>query len=227
MRQVRRPSQLMALLDVLRPFPAAMPTFFSPEEIAAGVHVSNAPLEEYPFSSLELSDYVLPEDSVDQTPAVIENSASPAAPAAAFLPQSFVEAFSAPPALAAGSSSSMSLPPLPRLAEGSRIAFRTKSEVDNLDDGFKWRKYGKKPIKNSPNPRNYYRCSTEGCSVKKRVERDINDQSYVITTYEGVHNHTSPGIVYYTTQDAVSGWFLLSGCQMPGPSGTASSSSNL
>ncbi|XVF89044.1 hypothetical protein PTKIN_Ptkin19aG0099600 [Pterospermum kingtungense] len=70
-----------------------------------------------------------------------------------------------------------------------RYAFKTKSEVEVLDDGYRWRKYGKKMVKNSPNPRNYYRCSVEGCPVKKRVERDKEDPSYVITTYEGIHNH--------------------------------------
>ncbi|KAK9076859.1 hypothetical protein SSX86_005193 [Deinandra increscens subsp. villosa] len=73
-----------------------------------------------------------------------------------------------------------------------KVAFKTKSQVEILDDGFKWRKYGKKMVKNSPNPRNYYRCSAEGCSVKKRVERDVEDARYVITTYEGVHNHQRP-----------------------------------
>ncbi|KAL3497452.1 hypothetical protein ACH5RR_040184 [Cinchona calisaya] len=73
-----------------------------------------------------------------------------------------------------------------------KVAFKTKSEVEILDDGFKWRKYGKKMVKNSPNPRNYYRCSVEGCPVKKRVERDREDQRYVITTYEGIHNHQGP-----------------------------------
>ncbi|KFK26392.1 hypothetical protein AALP_AA8G242700 [Arabis alpina] len=34
-----------------------------------------------------------------------------------------------------------------------RVAFKTRSEIDVLDDGFKWRKYGKKMVKNSPNPR--------------------------------------------------------------------------
>ncbi|KAK8660805.1 hypothetical protein V6N13_051714 [Hibiscus sabdariffa] len=72
---------------------------------------------------------------------------------------------------------------------GGRYAFKTKSEVEVLDDGYRWRKYGKKMVKNSPNPRNYYRCWKEGCSVKKRVERDREDPSYVITTYEGIHNH--------------------------------------
>ncbi|MED6213419.1 WRKY Transcription Factor [Stylosanthes scabra] len=74
----------------------------------------------------------------------------------------------------------------------SRVAFRTKSEIDVMDDGYKWRKYGKKSVKNTPYLRNYYKCSSEGCSVKKRVERDRDDSSYVITTYEGIHNHASP-----------------------------------
>ncbi|CAO2185981.1 unnamed protein product [Urochloa humidicola] len=74
-----------------------------------------------------------------------------------------------------------------------RIGFRTRSEVDVMDDGFKWRKYGKKAVKSSPNPRNYYRCSAEGCGVKKRVERDRDDPRYVVTTYDGVHNHAAPG----------------------------------
>lgn len=35
----------------------------------------------------------------------------------------------------------------------AKVAFKIKSELDVLDDGFKWRKYGKKMVKNSPNPR--------------------------------------------------------------------------
>jgi hypothetical protein len=58
--------------------------------------------------------------------------------------------------------------------------------------------------------RSYYRCSTEGCSVKKRVERDRDDPSYVVTTYEGVHNHMSAGTVSYASQDAASGPFFVS-----------------
>ncbi|CAN8252327.1 unnamed protein product [Cochlearia groenlandica] len=72
-----------------------------------------------------------------------------------------------------------------------RVAFKTRSEVEVLDDGFKWRKYGKKMVKNSPNPRNYYKCSANGCPVKKRIERDRDDPSFVITTYECSHNHSS------------------------------------
>lgn len=35
----------------------------------------------------------------------------------------------------------------------SKVAFRFRSELEVLDDGFKWRKYGKKMVKNNPNPR--------------------------------------------------------------------------
>ncbi|KAI8565970.1 hypothetical protein RHMOL_Rhmol02G0002800 [Rhododendron molle] len=73
-----------------------------------------------------------------------------------------------------------------------RFAFMTKSEVDHLDDGFRWRKYGQKAVKNSPFPRSYYRCTTPACGVKKRVERSSDDPSIVVTTYEGTHTHPCP-----------------------------------
>ncbi|KAG9153915.1 hypothetical protein Leryth_006022 [Lithospermum erythrorhizon] len=73
-----------------------------------------------------------------------------------------------------------------------RFAFITKSEVDNLEDGYRWRKYGQKAVKNSSFPRSYYRCTSQKCPVKKRVERSFQDPSIVITTYEGQHNHLSP-----------------------------------
>ncbi|KAL2934951.1 WRKY transcription factor 23 [Bienertia sinuspersici] len=70
-----------------------------------------------------------------------------------------------------------------------RFAFMTKSEVDHLEDGYRWRKYGQKAVKNSPFPRSYYRCTTASCNVKKRVERSFTDPSIVVTTYEGQHTH--------------------------------------
>ncbi|XP_010544958.1 PREDICTED: probable WRKY transcription factor 23 [Tarenaya hassleriana] len=73
-----------------------------------------------------------------------------------------------------------------------RVAFMTKSEVDHLEDGYRWRKYGQKAVKNSPFPRSYYRCTTATCNVKKRVERSFTDPSIVVTTYEGQHTHPSP-----------------------------------
>lgn len=74
-----------------------------------------------------------------------------------------------------------------------RFAFMTKSEVDHLEDGYRWRKYGQKAVKNSPFPRSYYRCTNSKCSVKKRVERSSEDPTIVITTYEGQHCHHTAG----------------------------------
>ncbi|KAJ0113655.1 hypothetical protein Patl1_00853 [Pistacia atlantica] len=73
-----------------------------------------------------------------------------------------------------------------------RFAFMTKSEVDHLEDGYRWRKYGQKAVKDSPFPRSYYRCTSASCNVKKRVERSFSDPSIVVTTYEGQHTHPSP-----------------------------------
>ncbi|CAO2819119.1 unnamed protein product [Amaranthus hypochondriacus] len=72
-----------------------------------------------------------------------------------------------------------------------RFAFHTKSSEDVLDDGYKWRKYGQKSVKNSTHPRSYYRCTYHTCNVKKQIQRHSRDKSIVITTYEGIHNHPS------------------------------------
>ncbi|XP_072997130.1 probable WRKY transcription factor 48 [Typha latifolia] len=75
-----------------------------------------------------------------------------------------------------------------------RFAFKTRSEVDHLEDGYRWRKYGQKAVKNSPFPRSYYRCTSPACGVKKRVERSPDDPTVVVTTYEGQHTHPSPTV---------------------------------
>ncbi|KAK4577067.1 hypothetical protein RGQ29_027540 [Quercus rubra] len=73
-----------------------------------------------------------------------------------------------------------------------RSVVQTLSEVDIVNDGYRWRKYGQKMVKGNPNPRSYYRCSNSGCPVKKHVERASNDPKVVITTYEGQHDHDMP-----------------------------------
>ncbi|XP_077211257.1 putative WRKY transcription factor 43 [Tasmannia lanceolata] len=70
-----------------------------------------------------------------------------------------------------------------------RCAFQTRSHVDILDDGYRWRKYGQKAVKNNKYPRSYYRCTHQGCSVKKQVQRLSEDEGIVVTTYEGMHTH--------------------------------------
>ncbi|PKI47923.1 probable WRKY transcription factor 4 [Punica granatum] len=74
-----------------------------------------------------------------------------------------------------------------------KIVVQTRSEVDLLDDGYRWRKYGQKVVKGNPHPRSYYKCTFAGCNVRKHVERAAADPKAVITTYEGKHNHGVPG----------------------------------
>ncbi|KAL7606386.1 probable WRKY transcription factor 75 [Lactuca sativa] len=70
-----------------------------------------------------------------------------------------------------------------------KFAFQTRSQVDILDDGYRWRKYGQKAVKNNKFPRSYYRCTQQGCNVKKQVQRLSKDEGVVVTTYEGIHTH--------------------------------------
>ncbi|PIA49162.1 hypothetical protein AQUCO_01300193v1 [Aquilegia coerulea] len=60
-------------------------------------------------------------------------------------------------------------------------------------DMWAWRKYGQKPIKGSPYPRGYYRCSSsKGCLARKQVERSRSDPAMFIITYTAEHNHPVP-----------------------------------
>nr|AVO00696.1 WRKY transcription factor 14-like [Cymbidium sinense] len=81
-------------------------------------------------------------------------------------------------------------------------------------DNWSWRKYGQKPIKDSPYPRAYYRCSSsKGCSAKKQVERCKKDESLVIITYTSNHNH--PGPVLSSLNNAINSShipFVREGC---------------
>ncbi|CAG7906692.1 unnamed protein product [Brassica rapa] len=70
-----------------------------------------------------------------------------------------------------------------------RIEFHTRSDDDVLDDGYRWRKYGQKSVKNNGHPRSYYRCTYHTCNVKKQVQRLAKDPKIIVTTYEGIHNH--------------------------------------
>ncbi|CAL4985007.1 unnamed protein product [Urochloa decumbens] len=104
-----------------------------------------------------------------------------------------------------------------RTVRERRVVVNTMS--DNLalpDDGYQWRKYGQKMVKGKPYPRSYYRCSTAGCPVRKRVQRASDDQHSVVTTYDGEHNHDPPatrGALVQPLQDLAG---LLHGLAVPG-----------
>eukprot|EP00850_Spirogloea_muscicola_P023485 SM000361S13804 [mRNA] locus=s361:58129:60067:+ [translate_table: standard] len=76
------------------------------------------------------------------------------------------------------------------------IVAESLDEKQIPDDGWSWRNYGRKPIKSSPNPRNYFRCSLEDpdqpCLAKKKVEVSKDDKNVFDVTYLGYHNHAAP-----------------------------------
>ncbi|KQJ95696.1 WRKY transcription factor WRKY51 [Brachypodium distachyon] len=81
-----------------------------------------------------------------------------------------------------------------RKSRASRRAVRVPATsaraADIPGDEFSWRKYGQKPIKGSPYPRGYYKCSTvKGCPARKHVERATDDPAMLVVTYEGDHRH--------------------------------------
>ncbi|XVF35671.1 hypothetical protein REPUB_Repub18cG0166300 [Reevesia pubescens] len=83
-------------------------------------------------------------------------------------------------------------PEVPAVAKASQVFVKTDPRDKSLlvKDGFQWRKYGQKVTKDNPSPRAYFRCCmAPGCPVKKKVQRCVEDKSFVTVTYEGQHNH--------------------------------------
>ncbi|XP_047319034.1 probable WRKY transcription factor 15 [Impatiens glandulifera] len=78
-----------------------------------------------------------------------------------------------------------------RVKREIRIPAISSKMSDIPPDDYSWRKYGQKPIKGSPHPRGYYKCSSvRGCPARKHVERASDDSNMLVVTYEGEHNHT-------------------------------------
>ncbi|EOX96984.1 Uncharacterized protein TCM_006103 [Theobroma cacao] len=60
-------------------------------------------------------------------------------------------------------------------------------------DGYNWRKYGQKDIRNARFPRAYYRCEhrhSQGCKATKQVQRENEDPTVARVTYYGRHTCT-------------------------------------
>ncbi|KAF3452718.1 hypothetical protein FNV43_RR03151 [Rhamnella rubrinervis] len=77
-----------------------------------------------------------------------------------------------------------------RVKRTIRVPAISSKIADIPPDEYSWRKYGQKPIKGSPYPRGYYKCSSvRGCPARKHVERAQDDPTMLIVTYEGDHRH--------------------------------------
>ncbi|KAK9677315.1 hypothetical protein RND81_11G135900 [Saponaria officinalis] len=77
----------------------------------------------------------------------------------------------------------------------TRVAIQTETSDSSMTfkDGYQWRKYGQKVTRDNPCPRAYFKCSfAPSCPVKKKVQRSLEDQTVLVATYEGEHNHASP-----------------------------------
>ncbi|KAL8265399.1 hypothetical protein R6Q59_023529 [Mikania micrantha] len=97
-------------------------------------------------------------------------------------------------------------PPKPRVKKSSSVSpgsvlkspkkpkfvIHAASDVGISADGYRWRKYGQKMVKGNPHPRNYYKCTSAGCPVRKHIEMAVDDSSEVILTYKGIHDHEIP-----------------------------------
>ncbi|XP_042002838.1 probable WRKY transcription factor 40 [Salvia splendens] len=87
-------------------------------------------------------------------------------------------------------------------AKISRVCVQTEASDTSLivKDGYQWRKYGQKVTRDNPCPRAYFKCSfAPTCPVKKKVQRSVEDQSILVATYEGEHNHPQPSKVESNT----------------------------
>nr|QNN83752.1 WRKY transcription factor WRKY17 [Myrothamnus flabellifolia] len=88
-----------------------------------------------------------------------------------------------------------------RVKSTIRVPAISSKIADIPPDEYSWRKYGQKPIKGSPYPRGYYKCSSlRGCPARKHVERAPDDPTMLIVTYEGEHRHSK-----LTSQENISG----------------------
>ncbi|CAA0819987.1 Probable WRKY transcription factor 32 [Striga hermonthica] len=82
--------------------------------------------------------------------------------------------------------------PKPGSGRKPKYVVHAAGDVGISGDGYRWRKYGQKMVKGNPHPRNYYRCTSAGCPVRKHIEGAVDNTNAVVITYKGVHDHDTP-----------------------------------
>lgn len=63
-----------------------------------------------------------------------------------------------------------------------------QTRFDDHDDGYNWKRYEAKHVRGSEKQVSFYKCSIPNCPVRKRVERNGNEQVCEVV-YKGTHNH--------------------------------------
>ncbi|XP_017605611.1 WRKY transcription factor 22-like [Gossypium arboreum] len=97
------------------------------------------------------------------------------------------------PLVVSGTNKDSTKPKRSRKKQQHRVVKHVTGDAGLQSDIWSWRKYGQKPIKGSPYPRSYYRCSSsKGCLARKQVERSCSDPRVFIITYTAEHNHGHP-----------------------------------
>ncbi|KAI7736729.1 hypothetical protein M8C21_025009 [Ambrosia artemisiifolia] len=100
-----------------------------------------------------------------------------------------------------------------------KFVIHAASDVGISADGYRWRKYGQKMVKGNPHPRNYYKCTSAGCPVRKHIEMAVDGSSELILTYKGIHDHDIP-----TPKDQAPPTVLLNAVSSPSKNNNSQSS---
>ncbi|XP_040992982.1 probable WRKY transcription factor 43 [Juglans microcarpa x Juglans regia] len=58
------------------------------------------------------------------------------------------------------------------------------------EDGYEWKKYGQKFIKNVGKVRSYFKCQRSNCGAKKRADWSTSEAGSLRVVYDGLHSHS-------------------------------------
>ncbi|KAG7951230.1 hypothetical protein I3843_13G155600 [Carya illinoinensis] len=68
------------------------------------------------------------------------------------------------------------------------------------EDGYEWKKYGQKFIKNIGKVRSYFKCQRSNCGAKKRADWSTLEAGSLRVVYDGVHSHELPSLISQADQ---------------------------
>ncbi|WJX27198.1 WRKY transcription factor [Trifolium repens] len=96
------------------------------------------------------------------------------------------------------------------------------------EDKWRWKKYGRKPIKGSPHLRSYYKCSSfKDCPARKQSEKSETEENTYVVTYRGKHNHPKPEVKQNSDNGTARNKSSEAGLPVVGQAGSSQNSENL